>query len=111
MHLLTTTRHLDREPTDDMVRQLRQFLDTEVVDRAVTREGIRAMAFLLPADRRRLFSFTVWPDEPTMREAEVSAQHLDNSVLIESMLGVTRPREQHHYEVLSSRNLGTSPMA
>lgn len=111
MHLITTTRHLDREPSPDMVRQLTEFLDTEVIDRAVTRDGIRALAFLLPKDRRMLYSFTVWPDEPTMLEAEVSDQHLHNSALIEEMLGVTRPREQHHYEVLASRNLGATVLS
>lgn len=106
MHLITTTRHLDHEPTDDMVRRLAGFLDTEVTDRALTREGIRALAFLLPRDRRKLYSFTVWPDEKAMLDGEVSHQHLHNSELIERMLGVSRPREQHHYEVLVSRNVG-----
>lgn len=108
MYLITTTRHLDRPPDDASVRELTRLLDTEVTERAMTFDGLRAVAFLLPPDRSRLYSFTVWPTRDVMLEAEASAQHLDNSRVLEEFLGVTKPRLQHHYQVLSSRNLGTS---
>lgn len=111
MHLITTTRHLDTPPSDEQVAELTEFLRTEVIARARTRDGIQALAFLLPDDRSKLYSFTVWPDRETMLEAEVSDQHLTNSLLIEQLLGVTRPREQHHYEVLASFDVGAGDEA
>lgn len=107
VHLITTTRHLDTPPTDEQVAELTELLRTEVIPRARSRDGLRALAFLLPQDRAVLYSFTVWPDRETMLAAEVSDQHVTNSVAIEQLLGVTRPREQHHYEVLASFDVGT----
>lgn len=106
MHVITTTRHLDRQPTDETIRRLTQFLDGDAIDLASTYPGLSAIAFLLSTDGSHLLSFTGWPGEETMRTAEVSYQHLHNSELIEDMLGVTRPREQGHYRVLVSRNVG-----
>jgi hypothetical protein len=108
MNIITTLRHLDAPPSEETIARLTEFLDRDAVELAATYPGLNAIAFMLAADGSHLLSFTMWPDDTVMRSAEVSYQHLRNSELIEEMLGVTRPREQGHYRLLVSRNLGGS---
>ncbi|WP_392544250.1 hypothetical protein [Oryzobacter telluris] len=100
MYFLSTIRHLD-VPLDDVTRpRLLELLDSTVRPRALTLAPLEAITFYVSDDGRTMQTLSRFSELEHAREAERSAQHASNASAIETLLGITAPREQQVMQLL-----------
>ena len=104
MYVLNTTRHLIAPASDETVGRLRRMLTEEIAPKAATLEGLRNISWMLSTDRMTLQAFSGWSHEDDLVRAERSAQHGQNGVVINELLGgLTQPQGHSYYRILGSR--------
>jgi hypothetical protein len=102
VYYLNTTRHLKTPASDETVAQLLKLLDTEILPKASTLQGMRSIQWMLSTDAMTLQAFSGWNAEGDLDRAQNSAQHTENGLVINDLLGgLSQPQGHSYYRELS----------
>jgi hypothetical protein len=105
MYFLNTTRHLDVSASDAVLERLLAKLSGAMTD-SLGAGGVRANAWLVSADRRTFQSFSGFDQAADVDRAQDSSGHLENSAVINDLLGgLAMPQQHTSYRLLLSRQM------
>jgi hypothetical protein len=101
MFYLNTSRTLLTPADDATLARLRGNID-EIIAKASTAGSIRSIAWLVSLDRTRVQAFSGFDTAAELDGAQHSRQHVENSALIEQLLGgFTEPQQHTGYELFT----------